>query len=51
MKRREFITLVGGVTALLVGVGLMALLFYSSRAGYDNPPTIESDHPDDQSQA
>jgi uncharacterized integral membrane protein len=37
--------------SLLVGVGLMALLFYSSSAGYDNPPTTESEHPDDQSQA
>ena len=37
--------------SLLFGVGLMALMFYSSRAGYDNPPQIESEHPDDQSQA
>jgi hypothetical protein len=36
--------------SLLFGVGLMTLMFYSSRAGYDNPPQIESEHPDDQSQ-
>ena len=36
--------------SLLFGVGLMALVFYSSRAGYDNPPQIESEHLDDQSQ-
>jgi hypothetical protein len=32
--------------SLLIGIGLMALVFYSSRAGYDNPPQIESDHSD-----
>ena len=26
---------------LLVGVGLMALVFYSSRAGYDETPEVE----------
>ncbi|MGX4804892.1 hypothetical protein [Bradyrhizobium guangdongense] len=39
--------------SLLVGIGLMALVFYSSRSGYDEPakligPTVaatESDHP------
>lgn len=31
-----------GVTVLVVvGVGLMGLLFYSSRRGYDDPPHIE----------
>lgn len=36
----------GGVTiSILVGGGLMALIFYSSRQGYDEPPNIE---PDDQ---
>ena len=30
---------------LLVGVGLMALVFYSSRAGFDEPPTILSNRP------
>jgi hypothetical protein len=28
----------GFVFTLAVGIGLMALLFYSSRAGYDEPP-------------
>jgi hypothetical protein len=28
----------GGGLSLLVGVGLMALVFYSSRMGYDEPP-------------
>ena len=34
------IALVAGVTvSLIVGVGLMALVFYSSRHGYDDMPT------------
>lgn len=34
--------LAGGVFfSLVVGVGLMALIFYSSRAGYDEAPEIE----------
>jgi hypothetical protein len=28
----------GVVFSLLVGIGLMALMFYSSRKGYDEPP-------------
>jgi hypothetical protein len=28
----------GVVLAVVIGVGLMALLFYSSRRGYDEPP-------------
>jgi hypothetical protein len=28
----------GGGLSLLVGIGLMALVFYSSRMGYDEPP-------------
>jgi hypothetical protein len=37
----------GVVFSLLVGCGLMALLFYSSRHGYDEPyrPEEESDPP------
>jgi hypothetical protein len=31
----------GMVFSLIVGVGLMALVFYSSRAGYDDPPERE----------
>jgi hypothetical protein len=33
----------GIVFSLVVGVGLMALLFYSNRAGYDEPTQIERD--------
>src|SRR5579864_2855089 len=41
------IALIAGVAVtLLVGTGLMALIFYSSRAGYDEPPEIE--RPDDE---
>jgi hypothetical protein len=29
---------IGIVLSLIVGIGLMALLFYSSRRGYDEPP-------------
>jgi hypothetical protein len=32
--------------SLLVGGGLMALLFYSSRRGFDEPPTILDDKKD-----
>ena len=31
----------GAVTSLIVGMGLMALVFYSSRSGYDEPPKYE----------
>ncbi len=31
----------GVVFSLVVGIGLMALVFYSSRRGYDTPPTIQ----------
>jgi len=30
----------GVLVSLAVGFGLMALLFYSSRKGYDEPPTL-----------
>ncbi len=33
--------LLGGILSLAVGIGLMALLFYSSRRGYDEPPRYE----------
>ncbi len=33
----------GVVFSLAVGIGLMALLFYSSRHGYDEPPHTEND--------
>jgi hypothetical protein len=32
---------IGVVFSLVVGVGLMALLFFSSRRGYDEPPHYE----------
>jgi hypothetical protein len=41
----------GVLFSLLFGIGLMALVFYSSRAGYDDPPRIESEHPDANSSA
>jgi hypothetical protein len=34
----------GIVFSLVVGCGLMALLFYSSRHGYDEPHLPEQDH-------
>ena len=33
----------GALSAVLVGVALMALLFYSSRRGYDEPPKFQRD--------
>ena len=33
----------GVVFSVAVGCGLMALLFYSSRHGYDEPPHAETD--------
>ena len=30
----------GGGLSVLVGVGLMGLIFYSSRMGYDEPPQV-----------
>jgi hypothetical protein len=35
--------ILGTVAAILVGVGLMALVFYSSRRGYDEPPHFRED--------
>lgn len=35
----------GVVFSLVVGCGLMALVFYSSRHGYDEPHQSEDDHP------
>jgi hypothetical protein len=37
----------GAAMSLLVGGGLMTLIFYSSRKGYDEPPQ-RIDPPDDQ---
>jgi hypothetical protein len=36
----------GVVFSLLVGVGLMGLVFYSSRNGYDKPAEIVKEQPD-----
>ena len=37
----------GALLSILVGGGLMALIFYSSRKGYDEPPH-QIEPPDDQ---
>ncbi|MGJ5203762.1 hypothetical protein [Bradyrhizobium sp. HKCCYLR20261] len=37
---------IGVVFSMICGVGLMALVFYSSRAGYDEPPKLVSDATD-----
>jgi hypothetical protein len=31
---------IGVISSLIVGIGLMALVFYSSRAGYDEPARL-----------
>ena len=42
-----YVALVLGVLfSLAIGVGLMTLLFYSSRAGYDEPAVLVVDEPD-----
>jgi uncharacterized membrane protein YidH (DUF202 family) len=41
MPRDGYIALtIGVVLSIIVGAGLMALLFFSSRRGYDEPPTF-----------
>lgn len=41
MSPQFFVALVmGSLVSLGVGVGLMALLFYSHRKGYDEPPRL-----------
>jgi uncharacterized membrane protein required for colicin V production len=38
------VALIIGVTfGLIVGIGLMALIFFSSRNGFDEPPHVQSD--------
>jgi len=37
----------GVVFSLIVGVGLMALLFYSSRKGFDEPPVLVEESDDE----
>jgi hypothetical protein len=34
---------VGAIVAMIVGSGLMGLIFYSSRRGYDEAPQLEGD--------
>jgi hypothetical protein len=34
----------GALAAVLVGIGLMGLVFYSNRRGYDEPPHFHEDH-------
>jgi uncharacterized membrane protein YidH (DUF202 family) len=44
MPRDGYIALtIGAVLSIIVGAGLMALLFVSSRRGYDEPPTFTED--------
>jgi hypothetical protein len=41
MSKHGYIAMaLGTFFALLIGIGLMALVFYSSRAGYDEPPQL-----------
>ncbi|HKS18023.1 MAG TPA: hypothetical protein VJS63_02280 [Bradyrhizobium sp.] len=35
--------IMGALCAILVGVALMALVFYSHRRGYDDPPNYRND--------
>ena len=38
------LALIMGVTfTLILGVGLMALIFFSSRSGFDEPPDVQTD--------
>jgi len=34
----------GGLAAVLIGKGLIALVFYSSQRGYDEPSHFPEDH-------
>jgi hypothetical protein len=44
MPSERYVALVlGAFTAVLVGLGLMTLVFYSSRRGYDEPPHFPED--------
>ena len=42
MSIHGYIAMVLGIVgSLIVGCGLMGLLFYSSRRGYDEPPEMD----------
>ncbi len=42
MPTAGWVALIAGVVlSLAVGIGLMSLLFFSSRRGYDEPPRLE----------
>ena len=44
MGTHEWIAMILGIFfSCLVGFGLMGLMFYSSRKGYDEPPTYAED--------
>jgi hypothetical protein len=39
----SFALIIGVTFTLILGVGLMALIFFSSRNGFDEPPDVQSD--------
>ena len=42
MSDSAYVAIVFGViVSIIVGAGLMALIFFSSRSGYDEPPQVE----------
>lgn len=42
MQASGYIAMIAGIVfSLIIGCGLMALLFYSSRRGYDEPPRVD----------
>ncbi len=42
MPKEGYVALaIGAVFSIVVGIGLMALLFFSSRRGYDEPPRFK----------
>ena len=44
MQASGYIAMIAGVVfSLIIGCGLMALLFYSSRRGYDEPPRVDDE--------
>ena len=36
--------IIGVTFTLILGVGLMALIFFSNRSGFDEPPEVQSDN-------